>query len=85
MLLLAFELIKSNHGVNTPGVRSDTLDGTSLLLIDKIRNDLKTGTFKFTPSRQVIIPKAGGRGIRPLEISSQKIVQKVLEMALSCI
>jgi retron-type reverse transcriptase len=45
--------------------------------------DISKGKFKFTPARQVMIPKASG-GTRPLGIGSprEKIVQKALTVIL---
>lgn len=80
---MAYELIKRGKGVNTQGTTSETLDGIRLDRLKRISEALKRGEYKFDPARRVIIPKPGKRTIRPLDISSQKVVQKAMEIALS--
>jgi group II intron reverse transcriptase/maturase len=70
----------------TKGVSSETLDGISKDWFENISESLLNGRFNFSPSRQVLIPKANGK-TRPLAIASprQKIVQKAMELILSTI
>jgi len=63
----------------TPGTDKETLDGISKDWIKKTIENLKNRTFKFKPSKRIMIPKKNGK-MRPLGIPTpkDKIVQKVL-------
>lgn len=67
------------------GITPETLDGIDLEYFARLSKDLRNGTFKFTPSRKILIPKgAGKKGSRPLSIGSprDKIVQKAITIVL---
>lgn len=85
-LIYAYESIKSKPGNMTPGVTPETLDGISKEKILDLSKSLKDESFKFSPSRRVLIPKASG-GTRPLSIASpkDKIVQEAMRMVLEAI
>lgn len=86
-LTLAYLKIKGNHGALTRGVEHSTLDGMSLRYIEKVSREILSGTYRFSPTRVVEIPKPGKQELRPLGISNprQKIVQAAIEMTLSAI
>lgn len=70
----------------THSITNETLDGLSLGFLKKIQSDLRTGKFKFSPGRQVMIPKPGKPNeTRPLVIGTprEKIVQMAIAMILN--
>ncbi|MFJ1219371.1 reverse transcriptase domain-containing protein [Yersinia enterocolitica] len=81
--LQAYEDIAPNRGATTRGVTSDTLDGFSLERLTKIIDQVSNGTYRFSPVRRVLIPKANGK-TRPLGIptASDKLVQSVVKIIL---
>jgi hypothetical protein len=83
---LAYRNLRSNPGNMTPGITPTTLDGMSMEVIEGIIEKLKDGSFKFSPGRRVMIPKASG-GTRPLTITPprDKLVQEVMRMLLEAI
>jgi len=76
----AYSKIKSKPGNMTPGVDNETLDGFSNRTINKIVLEMKNRSFKFKPSRQLLIPKPNG-GFRTLGVPSpvDKIVQSAIK------
>jgi group II intron reverse transcriptase/maturase len=86
-LISCYNQIKGKPGNMSPGINNETLDGIDLNWFYNIASDLKSGKFKFTPTRQVLIPKSIPGKLRPLAIGSprEKIVQKALERILSAI
>lgn len=87
ILVLAYEMIKSNPGNMTKGPTETTLDGTNLAKMLKVSNLLKAGKYSFGPGRRVWIPKPGKKVKRPLGIRSpqEKIIQKALQLVLEAI
>jgi group II intron reverse transcriptase/maturase len=88
MLQTCYSLIKSNPGNMIPGTENITLDGINLEWFNMTATDIKEGRFKFSPARQILIPKPNKPGeSRPLLIPSQreKIVQKALQVLLNAI
>ncbi len=79
----AYANIYANTGALTPGVDSTTLDGFSEERVTAIITRLKTGTYRFRPTRRTYVPKANGKK-RPLGISSgdDKLVQEVVRYIL---
>src|SRR6266699_2286405 len=79
----AYANIYANKGAITPGVDEVTLDGFSEKRVASIITRLKSGTYRFQPTRRVYIPKKSGKK-RPLGISSgdDKLVQEVVRMIL---
>ena len=55
--------------------------------IIKISESIKNGTFKFSPSRRIYIPKPGKKKLRPLSIPNltDKIVQEAIKIILQAI
>ena len=85
VLLLAYELIKSNPGNMTRGVSKETLDKIDMSWIQKTSKKLRAGQFQFGIARWISIPKIGKSGERPLNIASprEKIVQKAMTLVLT--
>jgi group II intron reverse transcriptase/maturase len=79
----AYANIYANKGALTPGVDPTTLDGFSEKRVTAIITRLKTGTYRFRPTRRSYVPKANGKK-RPLGISSgdDKLVQEVVRSIL---
>jgi len=95
-LKLAYELIKSKPGNMTRGLQSETLDGMSNELLEKISRTLRAGTFRFSPDRRVWIPKPGKTEKRQLGTKSlplrsgvvsprEKVVQNAIKLVLESI
>lgn len=86
LYILAYERIKSKPGNMTPEIDGETLDGTSLELINEIIEEMKTEKFQFQPVKTSYIPKANGK-LRKLGIPStrDKLVQEVMRMILETI
>lgn len=86
LYILAYERIKSKPGNMTPGTDGETLDGTSLELINEIIEEMRTEKFQFQPVKTTYIPKANGK-LRKLGIPSvrDKLVQEVMQMILEAI
>ena len=87
VLMAAYAKIKSSPGNMSPGVAAETLDGISLKDFARMKKDLRTGAFQFRPARRLEIPKANGKGSRPLGIASprDKIVQEALRLVLEAV
>jgi group II intron reverse transcriptase/maturase len=87
LLTLAYNLIKSKPGNETPGTDGQTLDGMSQKLIDSIVTELRNQSFQFKPVRRVFIPKQKKGSYRPLGIPSprDKVVQKAMLIIMECI
>lgn len=86
LYLFAYDKLRSKPGMMTPGINPTTLDGISHEIIDKLINDLKDGTFKFTPAKRIFIDKPSG-GQRPLSLGNplDKLVQEVIRLVLEAI
>lgn len=67
----------------TQGTDSETLDGTSNAVLEKLSKELLSNEFQFRPARRVHIPKSNGN-TRPLAIASprDKIVQEAMRLVL---
>ena len=87
VLILAYEIIKSNPGNMTPGIDFTTLDKIDLNWVVTVSKQLKAGKYKFKPARRVYIPKPGKKSKRPLTISSlrDKVVQQAIYLILNAI
>lgn len=83
---IAYQKLRSKPGNMTPGITPTTLDGFSSQTINDIIEQLRNGSFKFSPGRRVLIPKPQG-GTRPLTVAPprDKIVQEVMRMILEAI
>lgn len=85
LFLLAYGKLYANKGALTPGTNpEDTVDAMSLERIDRMIAELKTGTYRWDPSRRMYIPKGNGK-YRPLGIPGweDKLLQEVIRMVLS--
>jgi len=83
---LTFNNLKSKPGNLTPGIKSQTLDGLARENFVELGIKLKCEKHRFSPGRQVIIPKSGG-GSRPLTIAAprDKVIQEAIRMTLEAI
>jgi RNA-directed DNA polymerase len=85
ILIHAYELAKSNQGA--PGVEGESFTVIELKGLGKwlarIRDELRTRTYKPQPVRRVMIPKPGG-GERPLGIPTirDRVVQTAAKLVL---
>jgi group II intron reverse transcriptase/maturase len=79
----AYGKLYKNSGAMTPGVDGETVDGTSLEKIQRLIQDLRDRTFRWTPVRRHNIDKGGGKK-RPLGIPTwrDKLVQEVIRTIL---
>lgn len=80
----AYNKIKSKPGYMTQGVDKETLDGISKQWISKTIKKLKDQSFKWKPSRRILILKKNGK-LRPLGIPSpkDKILQEIMKDLLN--
>jgi group II intron reverse transcriptase/maturase len=92
VLILAYEIIKSNPGNSTPGSTFTTLDKIDLSWFSKTSYNLKAGKYKFKPARRTYVfkPKKNSdrfQQFRPLTISGprDKIVQQAMYLILNAI
>jgi group II intron reverse transcriptase/maturase len=83
LFLLAYGRLYSNHGAMTPGADEETVDGMSLVKIDRIIDALRHERYRFKPARRVYIPKKNGKK-RPLGLPSwsDKLVGEVVRLLL---
>jgi group II intron reverse transcriptase/maturase len=87
ILIAAYTKLKSSPGNMTSGIDNETLDGINLPWFKKLKKDVRTNAFQFRPARRLEIPKANGKGTRPLGIASprDKIVQGAMLLILEAI
>ncbi|MQB02064.1 MAG: group II intron reverse transcriptase/maturase [Actinobacteria bacterium] len=89
-LLVAFERVAGNRGVNTPGIDGLTVADVEEFVgvpgfLDDLRSAVKAGTFRPLPVRERKIPKPGGSGkVRTLGIPviADRVVQAALKLVL---
>ena len=81
--LLAYGRIYANKGAMTPGVTQETVDGMSLVRIERIIDAMRHERYRFRPVRRVHIPKKNGK-TRPLGLPtwSDKLVGEVVRLLL---
>jgi group II intron reverse transcriptase/maturase len=79
----AYGQIYNNRGAITRGVDDDTLDGTSLKTFENIIKKVKSGTYRWKPSRRTYIAKKDGKR-RPLGIpvGNDKLLQTAMKLLL---
>lgn len=79
----AYAKLYPNSWNLTKGTIEETIDGFSLKKIDNIIEQLKAGTYRFSPVRRVYIPKANGKQ-RTLGVPNfqDKLVQEVMRMIM---
>lgn len=87
ILILAYEIIKSNPGNSTPGIDPTTLDKIDSNWFTTVCTKLKAGKYLFKPARRIYISKPGKKSKRPLTISSprDKVVQQAIYLVLNAI
>lgn len=83
-LIAGYEEIKGKPGNMTKGTTNITLDGISYEWFKKIGGQLKQGSYKFSPARRVLIPKANGK-MRPLGLTSPRDCEKIITKALQVV
>jgi len=79
----AYAKLYSNNGSMTPGVTAETVDGMSVDKMKAIILSLQNGSFQWTPTKRVYIPKKNGKK-RPLGLPTwtDKLVQEVIRSIL---
>lgn len=84
--VIAYENIKSNKGALTKGSNNETLDGTSMERLERLKNKVYSEQYKFNEVKLVYIPRPDGRK-RPLGLptANDKIVQEVIRIILEAI
>ncbi len=85
LFLIAYAKLYANEGALTPSADPhDTVDAMSLQRIDAIIAALDAGSYRWTPSRRVYVPKPNGQ-LRPISVASwgDKLLQEVLRLVLS--
>ena len=82
----AYENIKSNKGLLTPGRNPQTLDGVSIVSLKRLQEKVVNESYQFSPVKQIEIPKpdAHKRSLG-LPTENDKIVQEVIRMILEAI
>jgi len=85
-LELAYTSIKNKKGNTTPGASPETLGGISKLWFIYAAERLKLGTYKFSPTRRLDIPKRSGE-TRQLSVGGprDKIIQEAVRLLLEYI
>jgi retron-type reverse transcriptase len=82
VLIAAYQHIKLKPGNRTSGSTSKTLDGINMPYFERLRRDLRTGVFKFQPSRRIMTSKSKGS---LMNAPREKIVQMAITMILEAI
>jgi len=79
----AYAKLYRNNGAMTPGVTIETVDGMSVDKMKDIILSLQAGTFAWTPTKRIYIPKKNGKK-RPLGLPTwtDKLVQEVIRSIL---
>ncbi|UCE07889.1 MAG: hypothetical protein JSW07_07615 [bacterium] len=86
LFLMAYGNIYANAGAMTQGIdATDTVDGMSLKLIDRIIKKLRRRKYQWKPARRIQIPKPNSNKKRPLGIPvwSDKLTAEVIRIVLS--
>ena len=87
-LVVAWERVSTNKGASTPGIDKVTAAGIEardgvMGLLGRIREELKSGSFRPVEVRRVLIPKSNGK-LRKLGIPTlaDRVVQASLKLVL---
>jgi len=87
-LVVAWERVFTNKGANTPGIDKATAAGVEawggvMGLLGRIREELKSGSFRPVEVRRVLVPKGNGK-LRKLGIPTlaDRVVQASLKLVL---
>ena len=80
----AYVKLNANKGSSTPGIDRKTFTGISKQSLDKLRKEVLSKTYQWSPIRRIYIPKTDPTKLRPLGIPTRndRIVQEVLRMIL---
>lgn len=83
LYLRAYAHLYQNQGAMTPGVSGETVDGMSIAKIEKLIEQLRSESYRWTPVKRVYIPKKNGK-LRSLGIPSwsDKLLQEVIRLIL---
>lgn len=86
LLRTAYDNLKSNPDMMTPGIKPTTLDGMSEERFDYIIERLRNNSFQFTPAKLIEITKANNKK-RPIMLGNpeDKLVQEVMRIVLEAI
>jgi group II intron reverse transcriptase/maturase len=84
LYLRAYARLYPNQGAMTKGSTPETVDGMSLVKIERVITALRERTFRWTPVRRVYIEKKNSTKKRPLGIPTwtDKLVQEVMRSIL---
>lgn len=84
--IAAYKKLSPNPGSMTPGGDGGTIDGTSMLTLEKLRDKVADSTYQFARTRRVNIPKPKG-GVRSLGIPEfrDRLVQECIRSILESI
>jgi RNA-directed DNA polymerase len=87
-LVVAWERVSTNKGASTPGIDQATAAGVEardgvMGLLGRIREELKSGSFRPVEVRRVVVPKSNGK-LRKLGIPTlaDRVVQASLKLVL---
>lgn len=80
LFIIAYEKIKSIRA-------NEGFDGFSLSEIEKIIEQIKNKTYKFSPATRIYIPKSGKNELRPIDIGNikDKVILEIVRMILEAI
>lgn len=81
--LACYGRLYPNEGAMTPGTTNETVDGMTVEKIKLIIQSLQEGSFTWTPTKRVYIPKKNGK-MRPLGLPTwtDKLLQDVIRSLL---
>lgn len=88
LILTAYGNLETNSGALSKGTDpNDTVDGFNKELVQKIKNDIRNGSYEWKDIKKVEIPKPGKKKKRPLGLPtfSDKIVQEMIRIILNAI
>lgn len=82
-LIIAYNNLRKNKGLETTGVDDKTLDGLNYEKFKILGKEINSGTYKPKPAKKIYITKSNG-SLRPLGLPSaiDKITQEAVRMVL---
>ena len=82
--IAAYKKLKKNKSELTLGSATETIDRMSLEQLKRLKDKVCDETYKFKPVKLTYIPQPDGKS-RPLDLPTNKIVEKVMRMILDAI